>query len=429
MHTSLKCAACGRVHAIDRLQNVCEACGRPLLAGYPLDKLAATFTPDVIRGRTERSLWKFAEVLPIDRRDEAISLGEGLTPLLSVRGRGPLADFRRLFVKDESLNPTGSFKARGMSAAITRAKALGAKTVALPSAGNAGGAAAAYAARAGLTCHVLMPEDTPTANVVEAVVAGAHVGLVKGLISDCGKLIRKACDQFGWFDLSTLKEPFRVEGKKTMGYELAFDCADEATGQLALPDVILYPAGGGTGLIGMWKAFEEMERLGWIGSQRPRMVAVQAENCAPIVRAFEQGQPHAETFPNAQTVASGLRVPAAIGDFLMLTAIRASEGTAIAVSDRELLESTQEMSRALGNFVCPEAGAVWAAARRLADQKWIKPEERIVLYNTGTGFKYLHLFPLDNLVPRGDLPLLDPARPDAFDAWQGKIAACQFSTT
>jgi threonine synthase len=429
VHTSLKCAACGRVHAIDRLQNVCESCARPLLAEYNLDKLASTFTPDVIRSRTERSLWKFAEVLPIDHREEAVSLGEGSTPLLAVHGRGPLADFRRLFVKDESLNPTGSFKARGMTAAITRAKALGAKTVALPSAGNAGGAAAAYAARAGLACHVLMPEDTPAANVIEAVVCGAHVGLVKGLISDCGKLIRKACDRLGWFDLSTLKEPFRVEGKKTMGYELAFDCADEATGRLQLPDVIFYPTGGGTGLIGMWKAFDEMQRLGWIGSDRPRMVAVQAENCAPIVRAFEQGQPHAEVFSNAQTVASGLRVPAAIGDFLMLTAIRASQGTAIAVSDAELLESTREMSRALGNFVCPEAGAVWAAAKQLAEQKWIKPDERIVLYNTGTGVKYLHLFPLGNLIPGGDLPVLDPARPDAFDEWQAELETCQSSTT
>ncbi len=280
MHTALKCAVCGRAHAIDRLQNVCEVCSRPLLAEYDLEKLAATFTPDVVRRRSERSLWKFAEVLPIDRREEAVSLGEGMTPLLPVRGCGPLANFRRLFVKDESFNPTGSFKARGMAAAITRAKALGATTVALPSAGNAGGAAAAYAARAGLSCFVLMPEDTPAANVVEAVVAGAQVGLVKGLISDCGKLIRKACDQLGWFDLSTLKEPFRVEGKKTMGYELAFDCADEATGRLALPDVVFYPTGGGTGLIGMWKAFDEMQRLGWIGSERPRMVAVQAEHCA-----------------------------------------------------------------------------------------------------------------------------------------------------
>jgi threonine synthase len=415
VHISLKCAACGRPHAIDRLQNVCEACARPLLAEYALDKLAGTFTPDVVRRRSERSLWRFAEVLPIDRREEAISLGEGLTPLLPVRGHGSLTGFTGLFVKDESLNPTGSFKARGMSAAITRAKALGATTVALPSAGNAGGAAAAYAARAGLACYVLMPDDTPAANVVEAVIAGAHVGLVKGLISDCGKLIRKACDRLGWFDLSTLKEPFRVEGKKTMGYELAFDFADEASGRLALPDVIFYPTGGGTGLIGMWKAFDEMEVLGWIGPRRPRMVAVQAEQCAPIVRAFEQGLSHAEAFPNAQTVASGLRVPAAIGDFLMLAAIRASQGTAIAVSDAELMAGTRDMSRALGNFVCPEAGAVWAAALRLADEGWIQPRERIVLYNTGTGLKYSHLF------PPGRLPVLDPARPDAFEAWQAEI--------
>jgi threonine synthase len=415
VHTSLKCAACGTTHAIDRLQNVCQACGRPLLAEYPLEDLAGKFTPEAVRMRSERSLWKFAEVLPIASRDEIVSLGEGLTPLLPVRGSGPLAAFRQLFVKDESLNPTGSFKARGMAAAITRAKALGAVTVALPSAGNAGGAAAAYAARAGLRCVVLMPEDTPTANVVEAVVLGARVGLVKGLISDCGKLIRKACDRFGWFDLSTLKEPFRVEGKKTMGYELAFDFADEASGRLDLPDVILYPTGGGTGLIGMWKAFDEMQRLGWIGSRRPRMVAVQAEHCAPIVRAFEQGLPHAEAFPNAQTVASGLRVPAAIGDFLMLKALRASEGTAIAVSDAALLDGTRQMSRALGNFVCPEAGAVWAAALRLAETGWIRPDERIVLYNTGTGLKYLHLF------PSGSLPTFDPAKPDAFEAWQAEI--------
>jgi threonine synthase len=386
-----------------------------LLAEYPLDDLAGNFTPEAVRARSERSLWKFAEVLPIASREEIISLGEGLTPLLAVRGSGPLAAFRRLFVKDESLNPTGSFKARGMAAAITRAKALGAVTVALPSAGNAGGAAAAYAARAGLRCVVLMPEDTPTANVVEAVVSGARVGLVKGLISDCGKLIRKACDRFGWFDLSTLKEPFRVEGKKTMGYELAFDFADKAGGRLELPDVILYPTGGGTGLIGMWKAFDEMQRLGWIGSRRPRMVAVQAEHCAPIVRAFEQGLSHAEAFPNAQTVASGLRVPAAIGDFLMLNALRASQGTAIAVSDAALLDGARQMSRALGNFVCPEAGAVWAAALRLAETGWIRPDERIVLYNTGTGLKYLHLF------PSGSLPTFDPAKPDSFEAWQAEI--------
>jgi len=416
VHTTLKCAACGRVHAIDSLQNVCVSCARPLLAEYALDRLAASFTPAVVRSRRLRSFWKFAEVLPVDRPEEAVSMGEGVTPLLRVRGSKELAGFKQLFVKDESFNPTGSFKARGMSAAITRAKALGVKTVALPSAGNAGGAAASYAARAGMQCVVLMPEDTPTANVVEAVVAGARVALVKGLISDCGKIIRQACDRFGWFDLSTLKEPFRVEGKKTMGYELAFDLADEkGSEQLALPDVIFYPTGGGTGLVGMWKAFDEMQRLGWIGGQRPRMVAVQAEDCAPIVRAFQQGLSKAEPFPNARTVASGLRVPAAIGDFLMLDALRASHGTALSVSDRDLLEGTVDMSRALGNFVCPEGGAVWAAARRLAADGWIKPDEQIVLFNTGTGLKYGHLF------PAGKLRVLDPKTSEGIAAWEAEV--------
>ena len=348
-------------------------------------------------------------------------MGEGMTPLVPVRGGGPLAELQ-LFVKDESFNPTGSFKARGMSAAITRARALGTSTVALPSAGNAGGAAAFYAARAGMRCVVFMPADTPAANVDEAVVAGAHVALVEGLINVCGKLARAACERFGWFDLSTLKEPFRLEGKKTMGYELAFDFAGER-GRLTLPDVVFYPTGGGTGLIGMWKAFDEMQRLGWIDGRRPRMVAVQAEHCAPIVRAFEQGLSHAEPFPNARTVASGLRVPAAIGDFLMLRAIRDSRGTAIAVSDRELLAGTVEMSRALGNFVCPEAGAVWAAAGRLAEQGWIKPGEKIVLFNTATGLKYGHLF------PAGKLPVLDPANTQGFDQWIAEVAECPWSKT
>jgi threonine synthase len=420
VHTTLKCAACGHLHAVDAPQNVCVQCGRPLLAEYRLTALAGTFTPERVRSRHVRSLWRFWEVLPVDRPEDAVSMGEGVTPLVSVRGRGPLADFRRLFVKDESFNPTGSFKARGMSAAITRAKALGITTVVLPSAGNAGGAAASYAARAGMGCFVFMPEDTPTSNIVEAVVAGARVVLVKGLINDCGKIVRQACERFGWFDLSTLKEPFRVEGKKTMGYELAFDFADEAgNGRLTLPDVIFYPTGGGTGLIGMWKAFDEMERLGWIDRRRPRMVAVQAENCAPIVRAFQQGESHAQVFANASTVASGLRVPAAIGDFLMLQALRASNGTAISVSDRELLAGTIEMSRALGNFVCPEAGAVWSAAQRLAEERWIRPDERIVFFNTGTGLKYGHLF------PPGNLPVLDPAKAEGFERWAQEVASCR----
>jgi threonine synthase len=424
VHTTLKCAACGHLHAIGSPQNLCVRCARPLLAEYPLDKLAETFTPAHVRSRHVRSLWKFAEVLPVERAQDAVSMGEGLTPLVNVQGRGALAGFRRLFVKDESFNPTGSFKARGMSAAITRAKALGTRTVVLPSAGNAGGAAAAYAARAAMRCVVFMPEDTPGSNIVEATVAGARVVLVKGLINDCGKIVRQACERFGWFDLSTLKEPFRVEGKKTMGYELAFDFADEAgDGRLTLPDVIFYPTGGGTGLIGMWKAFDEMERLGWIGRQRPRMVAVQAENCAPIVRAFQQGLLKAEVFPHASTVASGLRVPSAIGDFLMLEALRASQGTAVAVSDRDLLAATVEMTQALGNFVCPEAGAVWSAAGRLADERWMGPDERIVLFNTGTGLKYGHLFPPHNL------PVLDPTKADEFENWSREVAECRSPKT
>jgi threonine synthase len=400
------------VHRIDCAQNVCVACGRPLLAEYTLDALRQSFTFEIVRRRRLRSLWRFAEVLPIANLSEAVSMGEGVTPFVRVRGDGPLAEFSNLFVKDESFNPTGSFKARGMSAAVTRARALGIRTVALPSAGNAGGAAAAYAARAGIRCVVFMPEDTPPANIVEAVVAGARVVLVKGLISDCGKFVKQGCERFGWFDLSTLKEPFRVEGKKTMGYELAFDLADEAGSESpVLPDVVLYPAGGGTGLVGMWKAFDEMQQLGWIGSERPRMVAVQAENCAPIVRAFEQGAEHAEPFINARTVAAGLRVPSAIGDFLMLRAIRQSGGTAIAVSDADLLAGAVQMTRALGNFVCPEAGAVWAAACRLADSRWIKSTERVVLFNTGTGLKYGHLF------PPGTLPVLNPSDGDWIERW------------
>ena len=281
--------------------------------------------------------------------------------LRSARETGPFAAFSDLWIKDEACNPTASFKARGMAAAITRAAALGVRTVALPSAGNAGGAAAFYAARAGMECHVFMPADTPQANITEAVTAGAHVYLVDGLINDCGKLARQACDEFGWFDLSTLKEPFRIEGKKTMGYELAFDLATaDGTAELKLPDVIFYPTGGGTGLIGMWKAFDEMQQLGWIGAERPRMVVVQAEHCCPIVRAFRQEADFAELFEDARTCA-------------MLTAAR-------------------ELAEHQGVCAAPEGGAVWAAARQLADKGWLDPDNRVVLFNTGSGLKYDHLF-------------------------------------
>jgi threonine synthase len=415
VHQTLTCSATGTSYAVNRLQNL-SAAGKPLLAGYDLEALRGRFTPDVVRRRPVRSMWKFWEVLPVDSPDEAVSLGEGCTPLLACRPDGPFRPYRRLLVKDESFNPTASFKARGMSAAITRAAALGAKVVALPSAGNAAGAATAYAARAGLPCYLFMPEDTPPANIIESVVGGAHVFLVNGLISDCGKLVRQGCERFGWFDLSTLKEPFRVEGKKTMGYELAFDLgalsgADPRDSRhgLRLPDVIFYPAGGGTGLIGMWKAFDEMERLGWIGSERPRMVLVQAEGCAPIVRAFREGADHAPLYPNAHTCASGLRVPAAVGDFLMLNAVRASQGIAVTVTDEALLEGVRELSTWQGLYACPEGGAVWKACQQLRADGWLSPEETIVLFNTGSGLKYNHLFPIP------ELPRLDHTDPGALD--------------
>jgi threonine synthase len=292
----------------------------------------------------------------------------------------------QLYVKDESLNPTQSFKARGMTTAVTLAKELGARKLAVPSAGNAAGALAAYAARAGLEAHIFMPRDTPRANVVECEQTGAHVTLMDGLITDCGAEVARRKDAEGWFDVSTLKEPYRVEGKKTLGYELAEQLDWE------LPDVVIYPTGGGTGLIGMWKAFDEMEALGWIGGKRPRMVTVQPTGCAPIVRAFESGERHAEEFQNAATVASGLRVPKAIGDFLILDALRASNGTAVAVSDEELLAAVKEFGAAEGLFVAPEGAACLPALRKLIERGEVKRDERVVLFNTGAGVKYLEAF-------------------------------------
>lgn len=397
MHEKLICSLTGQEYSVDQLHNLSDA-GKPLLAEYDLDSLRGRFTPELVRSRSIRSMWKFWEVMPVDSPCDAISLGEGCTPLLKATAAGPFEQFSNLYIKDESFNPTGSFKARGMSAAVTRAKALGVKAIALPSAGNAAGAATYYAARAGLKCHLFVPEDTPPANIIESKVGGAQVYLVNGLISDCGRLCRQACDEFGWFDLSTLKEPFRVEGKKTMGYELAFDLADElGQAELVLPDVIFYPTGGGTGLIGMWKAFDEMEQLGWIGSKRPRMVVVQAEGCSPIVDAFHAGEDSAPLFPNAATCASGLRVPVAVGDFLMLKALRDSNGTAVKLSDESLMQGTEEVASSQGISACPEGGAVWKAAEQLLKEGWLQPDENIVLFNTGTGLKYNHLYQLDGL--------------------------------
>ena len=409
MHQTLECSLTGKTYDPDKLQGLSEA-GKPLLARYDLASLRASFTPESVRQSQIRSMWRFHPVLPVDSPQEAVTLGEGMTPLLPVHPVGPFAEFQNLLVKDESFNPTQSFKARGMSAAITRAKALGVDTVALPSAGNAAGAAAAYAARAGMKCVIFVPDDTPPANILESHCHAAHVFLVNGLISDCGKLCRAACDRFGWFDLSTLKEPFRIEGKKTMGYELAFDlAAHRGEERLQLPDVIFYPTGGGTGLIGMWKAFDEMEQLGWIDSSRPRMVVVQAEGCCPIVKAFEQNQSEAPLFPDAHTIASGLRVPVAVGDFIMLDILRQSQGTALTVTDAELMEGVYQLAQHQGIQAAPEGGAIWMACHRLLEQGWLRSDETVVLFNTGACVKYNHLLTADNL------PRLDRTADDVID--------------
>jgi threonine synthase len=382
--THLECTACKTRHEWLRLQNLCAKCGKPLFAIYDLEsarKLECKMHSS--SNERDKSLWRWRELLPLPKDVEPISLGEGGTPLLHAERFGADVD---LWIKDESVNPTQSFKARGMSVAVSMAKYLGAKKLAVPSAGNAGGAMAAYAARAGLEAHVFMPRDTPPANIIECREVGAHVTLIDGLITDCGAEIGKRKEKEGWFDVSTLKEPYRIEGKKTLGYEIA----EQLDWQL--PDVILYPTGGGTGLIGMWKAFDEMEKLGWIGSDRPRMFSVQASGCAPIVRAFEAGQKFAAEFPNAQTTASGLRVPKAIGDFLMLNILRESKGGAIAVDDDEMIRAVREVGSKEGVFVAPEGAACFVALKKLRSSGKIENGERVVIFNTGSGIKYLDVF-------------------------------------
>src|SRR5688572_4168272 len=381
----LECAACNLRHEARRLLNLCRECGKPLLVRYDLEAAARTLTKGSLSGRRS-DMWRYREVLPVENDDHVISLGEGLTPLLSSVNLARELGIDELYIKDESQNPTQSFKARGMSAAVSMAKELGAQKLAAPSAGNAAGALAAYAARAGLECFIFMPRDTPRANIIECEQTGAHVTLMDGLITDCGAEVARRKESEGWFDVSTLKEPYRVEGKKTLGYELA----EQMDWQL--PDVIIYPTGGGTGLIGMWKAFDEMEQMGWIGPKRPRMVTVQASGCAPIVRAFQDGTRHAEEFPNAATVASGLRVPKAIGDFLILDALRASGGTAVYVTDDELIAAVGEIGAAEGVFCAPEGAACLPALQKLMDRGEVKASEQIVLFNTGAGVKYLEAF-------------------------------------
>ena len=363
--------------------------GRPLWVRYDLAKIRAAVSREEIAGRPP-SLWRFRELLPLPLDAEPVSLGEGMTPLIPCTRLGEQLDLNRLVVKDESQLPTGSFKSRGMTVAVSMARHLGLKRLAIPTAGNAGGALAAYAARAGLETFVVMPDDTPQINRFEAVLAGARVYLVDGLITDCGRIVRDNAERMQWFDMSTLREPYRLEGKKTMGLELA-----EQLGW-RLPDVILYPTGGGTGLIGMWKAFAELRELGWLnGDKLPRLIACQSNGCAPIVRAYEHGERFAEPFANAHTIASGLRVPTAVGDFMILDAVRASGGRAIAGREERIVEWMSRVATAEGLCICPETAVCFDCLEQLVIHGEVRSDEEVVVFNTGAAQKYPETLPLD----------------------------------
>jgi threonine synthase len=379
----LECSVpCGAPVLDPRGRHFLCTCGAPLVARYDLDE-ARSWSRDSLRGR-EPDMWRYRELLPLFDGEQPVTLGEGFTPLVHARALGATIGLDRLYIKDESLNPTNSFKARGQSAAITRAKYIGAKTIALPTAGNAGNAAAAYAAAAGLACEVFIPKDAKRPFIDECLLYGANVTLVDGLITDAGRMAAEKGGPLGWYDVSTLKEPYRIEGKKTMGYEIAEQM------NWTLPDWIIYPTGGGTGMVGMWKAFDEMERIGWLPrGRRPKMVSVQAENCAPIVRAFRQGTEKAQPWEGATTIADGLRVPRAIGDFLILRAIRESGGTAVSVPDRSMVEGMLAIGKHQGISAAPEGGAAFVAIQNLVADGSIKPHESVVLFNTGGALKYL----------------------------------------
>jgi threonine synthase len=379
----LECSGCGEIFSFNEIHTFCPNCQSPLLAIYDLATVRSQVDRDAIRQRP-RGMWRWHELLPVISPENFVFLGEGDTALLPVPNIGAQLGLPNLYVKDESSNPTGSFKARGLAAAVSKAKELGIQKVIIPTAGNAGGAMAAYAARASIQAIIYMPKDTPRANIQESRMAGAEVVLVDGIISDAAGMAGVKAKAEGWFDLSTFKEPYRVEGKKIMGYELAeaFDWE--------LPDVIIYPTGGGTGLVGMWKAFDELEAMGWLSdTKRPRMVAVQAEGCAPVVKAFESGASFCDFWLNAHTLASGLRVPKSFADELILKDLRLSNGIAVAVSDTDIQAAQRKLSRQEGIFPAPEGAATLVALEKLVQQKWIHPQERIVLFNTGSGLKYL----------------------------------------
>ena len=383
--THLACSKCKTTYPAGRIYNLCAACGGPLLVHYDLELARAEWRRETIP-QGPGTMWRYAPLLPVSKPESIVSLGEGMTPLLSTPRLGKKLGADRLYVKDESLNPTGTFKARGLSCAVSMAKELGVRELAIPSAGNAASALAAYAAAAGMPAHIFMPRDVPASNFIECKMFGAEVTLVDGLISDCARLVGERAPANGWFDVSTLKEPYRIEGKKTMGLELA-----EQLGW-KLPGAIFYPTGGGVGIIGMWKAFQEMEQLGWSGKEKPKMIVVQVEGCQPVVRAFEQGAAQSEFWQNAATVASGLRVPKPLGDLLILDAVRSSGGTCVAVSDQELLDGGQLLAQTEGLFVAPEGAACIAALDKLLRSGFLKKDETIVIYNTGSGLKYLESY-------------------------------------
>jgi threonine synthase len=388
----LECTRCGEHLSADRPQHICPKDGGVLYVRYDLASLKGKFRPETLSGRVA-SMWRYAEVFPeLPENEKPVTLGEGFTPML------PSRDYPNVFIKDEGLNPTGSFKARGMSAAVTMAKHYGLKKLAVPSAGNAGGALAAYAAAAGIEAHIFMPKDVPTANRMESDYYGAHVTLVDGLISDCARMVAERATKEGWFDVSTLKEPFRVEGKKTMGYEVA-----EQLGW-KLPQGIVYPTGGGVGMIGMWKAFDEMQELGWIGRERPKMITVQAAGCAPIVKAWEAGKSASEMWAGAETFAAGLRVPKAYGDYLILDILKKSQGTAIAATDEEILAATRHWASAEGVFAAPEGAASLVAYQKLRASGFFRAEDKVVLFNTGSAYKYLDMLEAQEKKARPEPP-------------------------
>lgn len=380
----LECTYCHQTYDAEIPQRLCNDCGKVLYSRYDIDNAKKNFSIGDLSGRAP-NMWRYFEMLPVLNVANVVTLGEGFTPIFDAPRLGGRLGYRVLNIKDEGLNPTASFKARGLSAAVSKAKELGIKKLTMPSAGNAAGAMSSYAAKAGLEAHIFMPKDAPDSNKIEVDITGGNLTLIDGLISDAGVISREKAAQMDLFDVSTLQEPYRVEGKKTMGYEIAEQLDWD------LPDVIIYPTGGGTGIVGMWKAFQEMEDLGWISNKRPKMFAVQSENCAPIVRAFELDQEFADPWENAKTLASGIRVPSAIGDYLILNSLRESEGGAITVSDEEILAMMRVVGSLEGLFLCPEGAATAVAAQHLLQSGILSEDEKVLLLNTGTGLKYLDM--------------------------------------